>query len=143
MSFEKNYEREKIMSLQDPLADMFTRIRNAQSATKKQVMMPSSKEKLAIAKVLKEEGYIENYSVNAQDSKLVLQTDLKYHETKPVIELIERVSRPGLRMYRRKDDLPKVNGGLGISIISTSKGVMSDRVARTEGLGGEIVCRVF
>ena len=126
------------MSMQDTLADMFTRIRNAQQAGHYAVSMPSSKLKVAVANVLKEEGYLEDVSVEG-DAKPVLNIGLKYFEGKPVIEKIKRVSRPGLRQYKGAGDLPKVSGGLGVSIISTSKGIMTDRAARKAGLGGEII----
>ncbi|GGC03457.1 30S ribosomal protein S8 [Marinobacterium zhoushanense] len=130
------------MSMQDTLADMFTRIRNGHMAEKKAVSLPSSKQKLAVAKVLKEEGYITDYVVEG-DVKPVLTIELKYFEGKPVIEEIKRVSRPSLRIYKNASDLPKVADGLGIAIISTSKGVMTDRAARQAGVGGEVVCTVF
>lgn len=126
------------MSLQDPVADMFTRIRNGQSANKIAVKMPSSKLKVAIANVLKTEGYIEDFAV-AQDGKPELEVTLKYFQGKPVIETIDRVSRPGLRIYKKRDELPKVMGGLGVAIVSTSKGLMTDRAARKVGIGGEII----
>lgn len=126
------------MSMQDPIADMFTRIRNGQLAQKVTVIMPSSKLRVSIAKVLKEEGYISDFSVSG-DVKPVVEVALKYFEGKKVIESIERVSRPGLRIYKKKDELPKVMGGLGIAIVSTSKGVMTDRAARKAGMGGEII----
>ncbi|MBC3767589.1 30S ribosomal protein S8 [Neptunicella marina] len=126
------------MSMQDPIADMFTRIRNGQLAQKVAVVMPSSKLRVALAKVLKEEGYITDYAVNG-DVKPELEVTLKYFQGKKVIESIERVSRPGLRIYKKKDELPKVMGGLGIAIVSTSKGVMTDRAARKAGMGGEII----
>ena len=126
------------MSMQDPIADMFTRIRNGQMAEKVSVTMPSSKIRVAIAKVLKEEGYITDFAV-AGDVKPVMEVTLKYFEGKKVIESIERVSRPGLRIYKKKDELPKVMGGLGVAIVSTSKGVMTDRAARKAGMGGEII----
>lgn len=126
------------MSMQDPIADMFTRIRNAQGANKVTVKMPSSKQKVAIANVLQAEGYIADYSVSG-DVKAELEITLKYFEGKPVIESIERVSRPGLRIYKKRNELPKVMGGLGIAVVSTSKGLMTDRAARKDGLGGEIV----
>ena len=126
------------MSMQDPIADMFTRIRNGQMAEKVSVTMPSSKLRVAIAKVLKEEGYISDFAV-AGDVKPVLEVTLKYFEGKKVIESIERVSRPGLRINKKKDELPKVMGGLGVAIVSTSKGVMTDRAARKAGMGGEII----
>jgi small subunit ribosomal protein S8 len=126
----------------DPIADMLTRIRNGQSANKAQVSMPASSKKLAIAEVLKAQGYISDYAVEDADGKAMLNVTLKYYGGKPVIERIERVSRPGLRIYRGKDDLPSVQGGLGIAIVSTSKGVMSDRAARAAGEGGEVLCYV-
>jgi len=130
------------MSMQDTLADMFTRIRNAQGAGKATVAMPSSKMKASVAEVLKNEGYIANYAVDG-DVKPTLNIDLKYYEGKPVIERIERVSRPGLRTYKATTELPKVEAGLGIAIISTSKGIMTDRAARAAGIGGEVICTVF
>ncbi len=130
------------MSMNDPIADMLTRIRNAQAAEKAQVAMPSSKLKVAIAKVLKDEGYIADFEVSGDDRKPELTVSLKYHEGRPVIEQIRRVSRPGLRAYRGKDELPRVNGGLGIAIVSTSAGVMTDRAARAAGHGGEVICLV-
>ncbi|ATC93114.1 30S ribosomal protein S8 [Pseudoalteromonas tunicata] len=126
------------MSLQDPIADMFTRVRNGQTAKKATVSMPSSKLKIAVAKVLKDEGYIADYSVSG-DVKPELAVELKYFEGKAVIETIQRVSRPGLRIYKKRGDLPKVMGGLGIAIVSTSKGLMTDRAARGAGVGGEII----
>lgn len=129
------------MSMQDPIADMLTRIRNGQAANKVSVKMPSSKLKLAIAKVLKDEGYVTDYAVSG-DVKAELEVTLKYFEGKKVIETIQRVSRPGLRIYKGASDLPKVLGGLGIAVVSTSKGVMTDRAARKAGMGGEIVCYV-
>ena len=126
------------MSMQDPIADMFTRVRNGQMASKVSVSMPSSILRVAIAYVLKEEGYIADYAVSG-DVKRVLEVTLKYFEGKKVIESIERVSRPGLRIYKKKDELPKVLGGLGVAIVSTSKGVMTDRAARKAGMGGEII----
>ncbi|GBL03937.1 30S ribosomal protein S8 [Glaciecola sp. KUL10] len=126
------------MSMQDPIADMFTRIRNGQLASKVAVSMPSSKVRVAIAKVLEAEGYVEGFSVE-EGVKPTLTVTLKYFEGKKVIDTIERVSRPGLRIYKKKDELPKVMGGLGIAIVSTSKGVMTDRAARNAGMGGEII----
>lgn len=126
------------MSLQDPVADMFTRIRNGQSAKKFAVKMPSSKLKVAIAKVLKDEGYIEDFVVSS-DVKAELEVTLKYFQGKSVIETIDRVSRPGLRIYKKRGELPKVMGGLGVAIVSTSKGLMTDRAARKVGIGGEII----
>lgn len=130
------------MSMTDPIADMLTRIRNAQTAFKAQVRIPASKLKQAVAQVLKEEGYIEDFGVAEVDGKTELTIRLKYFGDRPVIEQIQRVSRPGLRIYRGKDELPKIQGGLGIAIVSTSRGVMSDRVARASGLGGEVLCIV-
>jgi len=130
------------MSMSDPVADMLTRIRNGQMAEKMGVSMPSSKLKEAIARVLKDEGYIENYSVRKHDGKSELDIELKYYAGRPVIERIERISRPGLRIYRGKQDLPKVMNGLGIAIVSTPKGVMTDRSARTSNVGGEVLCIV-
>ena len=129
------------MSMHDPISDMLTRIRNAQRANKVAVAMPSSKLKCAIAKVLKEEGYIEDFSVSA-DAKPVLEIQLKYYAGRPVIEQIKRVSRPGLRIYKASSEIPNVMNGLGIAIVSTSKGVMTDRKARSEGVGGELLCSV-
>lgn len=127
------------MSMTDPIADMFTRIRNAQMIGHTDVSMPASKVKAEIARVLKDEGYIEDFSRAEVEGKPVLSIALKYHEGRPVIDRLERVSRPGLRVYKRQDQLPKVLGGLGVAIISTSKGVMSDRAARTAGHGGEVL----
>ncbi|TDF36680.1 30S ribosomal protein S8 [Alteromonadaceae bacterium M269] len=126
------------MSMQDPIADMFTRIRNGQQANKVSVSMPSSKLRVAICNVLKEEGYITDFAVS-EDVKPVLEVTLKYFQGEKVIELIERVSRPGLRIYKKRDELPKVMGGLGVAIVSTSKGVMTERAARKAGMGGEII----
>lgn len=130
------------MSMQDPLADMLTRLRNAQMVGKTSVVMPSSKLKANVARVLKEEGYIADFSVS-QGSKPQLSVELKYFEGKPVIAQLDRISRPGLRNYVAKKDLPSVRGGLGIAIVSTSKGVMTDRAARAAGVGGEVLCTVF
>jgi small subunit ribosomal protein S8 len=130
------------MSISDPIADMLTRIRNGQARGKVTISMPSSKQKLAIAGLLKEEGYIGDFSVGDVDGKPQLELKLKYFRGKPVIEVIKRVSRPGLRIYRGKGDIPEVWGGLGIAIVSTSKGLMSDRAARREGHGGEILAFV-
>lgn len=130
------------MSMQDTLADMFTRIRNAQQSGHATVSLPSSKQKVAVATVLKNEGFVDEFVVEG-DVKKVMQITLRYFEGKPVIESIKRVSRPGLRKYSGADDLPKVSGGLGIAIVSTSKGVMTDRAARAAGVGGEIICEVF
>ena len=130
------------MSMTDPIADMLTRIRNAQMTERAVVAMPSSKVKVSIAKVLKDEGYIEGYKVTSEESKPVLEVALKYYAGKPVIEKIERVSTPGLRIYRAKDAIPRVMNGLGIAIVSTSHGVMTDRKARATGVGGEVLCIV-
>ena len=129
------------MSMSDPVADMLTRIRNAQKTDKVDVSMPSSKVKVAIAEVLKNEGYIDTYMVS-EGVKPSLTIILKYFQGKPVIDELKRISRPGLKIYRSKDELPKVVGGLGIAIISTSKGVMTDRAARSIGHGGEVICTV-
>ena len=129
------------MSLQDPIADMLTRVRNAQKANKVKVTMPASKQKVRIAIVLKDEGYISDFKVS-EDNLKQLTIELKYYQGKPVIEEIRRISRPGLRIFKSKDDLPSVNGGLGIAIISTSKGVMTDAQARAAGHGGEVICSV-
>ena len=131
------------MSMQDPLADMLTRIRNAQMAGKKSVEMPASKLKAAVAAVLVDEGYLESVETLEQDGKKRLALTLKYFNGKPVIAEIDRKSRPGLRQYAARDELPKVRGGLGVAIVSTSKGVMSDRAARAAGVGGEVLCTVF
>ena len=130
------------MSMSDPIADMLTRIRNGQSAEKQNVAMPSSTVKVSIAKVLKDEGYIEDFAVRDEAGKPILDVRLKYYAGRPVIEKIERISRPGLRVYRGRDELPKVMNGLGVAIVSTSKGVMTDRAARTTGVGGEVLCVV-
>lgn len=130
------------MSMSDPIADMLTRIRNAQAASKETVAMPASKAKQAIAAVLKDEGYVAEFSEQQDGDKPQLVITLKYFEGKPVIERLKRVSRPGLRIYKGKDELPKVLGGLGIAIVSTSRGVMSDRAARAAGEGGEVLCTV-
>lgn len=130
------------MSMSDPIADMLTRIRNAQATDKVSVAMPASKVKLAIAKVLKDEGYIEDFAQRSMDGKNVLEIGLKYYAGKPVIEKIERVSRPGLRIYKGRDDIPRVLNGLGVAIVSTSRGVMTDRRARETGVGGEVLCIV-
>ena len=130
------------MTMQDPLSDMITRIRNANLREKVSVAMPSSKVKVSVAKVLKDEGYILNYKVT-EDKKPVLEIDLKYYDGKPVIEEITRSSKPSLRVYSSSKDLPKVKSGLGVAIVSTSKGVMSDRSERSNGVGGEILCTVF
>ncbi|MBB3185413.1 small subunit ribosomal protein S8 [Halomonas fontilapidosi] len=130
------------MSMQDTLADMFTRVRNAQMATKETVSMPSSKLKVEVARVLKEEGYISDFAVS-ETAKPELTVTLKYFEGKPVIEHLQRVSKPSLRQYKGKDALPKVAEGLGVAIVTTSQGVMTDRAARQAGVGGEVICTVF
>ncbi len=130
------------MSMNDPVSDMLTRIRNAQQAEKESVAMPSSKLKVAIAMVLKDEGYIDDFAVRGESSKPELQVSLKYYAGSPVIEKIERVSRPGLRIYKPSRDIPRVMNGLGVAIVSTSKGVMTDRKARGMGIGGEVLCIV-
>lgn len=130
------------MSMSDPIADMLTRIRNAQSVNKPVVSMPASKLKGAIASVLKDEGYIDDFAVQAVDGKPQLNISLKYYAGRPVIEKIERISRPGLRVYRGNQDIPTVMNGLGVTIVSTSKGVMTDRKARAAGIGGEVLCVV-
>lgn len=130
------------MSMSDPIADMLTRVRNAQAARKPDVAMPTTKLKTAIAEVLKTEGYILDYKIEEIDNKKQLVIGLKYYQGKPVIEKIRRMSRPGLRVYRDKNKLPQVMGGMGVAIISTSKGIMSDRAARLLGEGGEILCCV-
>ncbi len=129
------------MSMSDPIADMLTRVRNGQSANMKTVSMPSSKQKAAVAKVLQDEGYILSFNV-AEEKKPVLTIELKYYLGQPVIEKLKRVSRPGLRIFRGKTELPTVNNGLGVAIISTSRGVMSDKAARAAGEGGEIICTI-
>ncbi len=131
------------MSMQDPVSDMLTRIRNAQMAGKKVVEMPGSKLKASVAKVLMEEGYVASYDVDNSGVKPRLSIELKYFEGKPVIAEIERISRPSLRRYAGKGELPSVRGGLGVAIVSTSRGVMTDRAARAAGVGGEILCTVF
>ena len=130
------------MSMSDPIADMLTRIRNAQLSEMQSVAIPASKVKAAIAKVLKDEGYIEDFAVRGNDGKSVLEISLKYYAGKPVIEKIERVSRPGLRVYKPSRDIPRVMNGLGVAIVSTSQGVMTDRRARGLGVGGEVLCIV-
>lgn len=129
------------MSMSDPIADMLTRIRNGQSAAKADVAMPASNKKQSIAQVLKDEGYINDFSVS-EDAKPQLTVSLKYHDGKPVIEKIQRMSRPGLRVYKNTSEIPKVLNGLGIVIVSTSKGMMTDRAARAAGIGGELICSV-
>ncbi len=130
------------MSMTDPVSDMLTRIRNGQKARKVSVSMPASTVKVAVAGVLKDEGYIADFSSSGEGATKTLSVELKYFEGAPVIEKVQRVSKPGLRIYRGKDDLPKVLGGLGIAIVSTSAGVMSDRQARKQGIGGEVICVV-
>jgi small subunit ribosomal protein S8 len=130
------------MSMSDPIADMLTRIRNAQQSEKISVSMPASKLKKAIAQVLKDEGYIEDYAVRSVDGLPQIDVALKYYAGRPVIEKIERVSRPGLRIYKGREDLPRVMNGLGVAIVSTSRGVMTDRRARSLGVGGEVLCVV-
>lgn len=130
------------MSMSDPIADMLTRIRNAQMMEKGSVRMPSSKLKAAIAKVLQDEGYIDGYRVATVDGKPEMEVSLKYYAGTPVIDKIERISRPGLRIYKGRDDLPRVMNGLGVAIVSTSQGVMTDRKARSLGVGGEVLCVV-
>jgi small subunit ribosomal protein S8 len=130
------------MSMSDPIADMLTRIRNAQAVAKAAVTMPSSKLKIAIAQVLKDEGYIDDFAVRADGGKSELELGLKYHAGRPVIERIERVSRPGLRIYKGRHSIPQVMNGLGVAIVTTPKGVMTDRKARQTGVGGEVLCYV-
>ena len=130
------------MSMTDPIADLLTRIRNGQKARKTHVAMPSSTKKVAICKVLKSEGYIEDYSVAAEGNKAQLSVTLGYFEGRPVIEMIKRVSRPGLRIYRSSEEIPQVLGGLGVAIVSTSQGLMTDRQARANKQGGEVLCLV-
>ena len=130
------------MSMSDPIADMLTRIRNAQMVEKSVVTMPSSKLKVAIAQVLKDEGYIDGFQVRSEGGKTELQIALKYYAGRPVIERIERVSRPGLRIYKGRDAIPQVMNGLGVAIVTTPKGVMTDRKARATGVGGEVLCYV-
>lgn len=130
------------MSMSDPIADLLTRIRNAQMVAKSTVRVPSSKVKVAIAQVLQEEGYIDGFKVNAGDGKPELEIALKYYAGRPVIERIERVSRPGLRVYRGSGAIPQVQNGLGVAIVTTPQGVMTDRKARANGVGGEVLCYV-
>ena len=130
------------MSMQDPIADMLTRIRNAQMVEKGAVSMPSSKLKVAIAQVLKDEGYIDGFAIKGESGKSELEIALKYYAGRPVIERIERVSRPGLRIYKGRHDLPQVMNGLGVAIVTTPRGVMTDRKARAAGIGGEVLCYV-
>ncbi len=130
------------MSMSDPIADMLTRIRNGQQAGKASVRLPASKKKMAIAKVLKDEGYIADVTVVEEAGKPTMEITLKYYQGRPVIDMIKRVSRPGLRVYKGKEELPRVRGGLGIAIVSTSKGLMTDREARKQGHGGEVIAFV-
>ena len=130
------------MSMSDPIADLLTRIRNAQMVAKPTVLVPSSKVKVAISQVLKDEGYIDDFKVTSTDGKSVLEIALKYYAGRPVIERIERVSRPGLRVYRGSDAIPQVQNGLGVAIVTTPQGVMTDRKARATGVGGEVLCYV-
>ncbi len=130
------------MSMQDPIADMLTRIRNGQMAGKVRVTMPMSRQKLAIASLLRDEGYVRDVLEEELGGKKLLTVVLKYYEGKPVIERLERVSRPGLRVYKHKGELPKVMDGLGVAVISTSKGLMTDRAARAGGHGGEVICYI-
>jgi small subunit ribosomal protein S8 len=130
------------MSMSDPIADMLTRIRNAQMVEKAVVLVPSSKVKIAIAQVLKDEGYIDGFAIKSDDGKSQLEIALKYYAGKPVIERIERVSRPGLRVYKGHGSIPQVMNGLGVAIVTTPKGVMTDRKARATGIGGEVLCYV-
>jgi small subunit ribosomal protein S8 len=130
------------MSMSDPIADMLTRIRNAQMSEKVSVAMPASKVKAAIAKVLKDEGYIDDFAIRPLDGKPVLEVGLKYYAGRPVIEKLERISRPGLRQYSKPADFKRVINGLGVAIVSTSKGVMTDKQAKTENVGGEVLCYI-
>lgn len=130
------------MSMSDPIADMLVRIRNAQAVKKETVSMPSSKIKVAIAKILQDEGYIDSFQTQENQGKAVLTVNLKYYAGLPVIEQLQRVSKPGLKVYKKHDEVPFVLGGLGVAIVSTSKGLMSDRRARAAGLGGEVICYV-
>jgi small subunit ribosomal protein S8 len=130
------------MSMTDPIADFLTRIRNGQAAGRTEITLPASKAKVAVAQVLKDEGYIQDFSTSTEEGKSTLKLSLKYYRGKPVIDRLERVSRPGLRVYRGKDELPSIMGGLGIAIVSTSQGVMTDRQARAAGHGGEVLCIV-
>ncbi|HYM36025.1 MAG TPA: 30S ribosomal protein S8 [Steroidobacteraceae bacterium] len=130
------------MSMTDPISDFLTHIRNGQAAGRTHVSLPSSKLKLSLAKVLKDEGYIDDFSTTTDNGKTTLSVQLRYYQGKPVIDRLDRVSRPGLRVYKGKDELPSILGGLGVAIISTSKGVMSDRQARAAGHGGEVLCIV-
>ena len=130
------------MSMSDPIADLLTRIRNAQMVAKPTVLVPSSKVKVAISQVLKDEGYIDDFKVTTTDGKSILEIALKYYAGRPVIERIERVSRPGLRVYRGSDAIPQVQNGMGVAIVTTPQGVMTDRKARATGVGGEVLCYV-
>jgi len=130
------------MSMSDPIADMLTRIRNAQMVEKTKVAMPASKVKVAIAQVLKDEGYIDGFAIKSEDGKSALEIALKYYAGRPVIERIERVSRPGLRVYKGRHEIPQVMNGLGVAIVTTPQGVMTDRKARAAGIGGEVLCYV-
>ncbi|MCC7411354.1 MAG: 30S ribosomal protein S8 [Gammaproteobacteria bacterium] len=130
------------MTMQDPIADMLTRVRNGQASAKQSVSMPYSKLKRAVAQVLADEGFIQGHSSGEVNGRATLTIELKYHDGAPVIDAVRRISRPGLRVYRASDDLPRVMGGLGIAIVSTSRGLMSDRAARTQHIGGEILCTV-
>ncbi len=131
------------MSMQDPISDMLTRLRNAGTASKRSVSMPSSKMKVAIANVLKEQGYIKDFAVEGEGAKKSLTVDVKYFQGVPVIETLQRVSKPGRRVYVEANEIPVINGGLGVAVISTSKGLMTDKAAREAGIGGEVVCSVF
>jgi small subunit ribosomal protein S8 len=131
------------MSMTDPIADMLTRIRNAQTARKPSVTLPSSKQKVAVAKVLQQEGYLGSVTAEEVDGKNTLTLELKYYQDQPVIERIQRVSRPGLRIFKRVDELPVVQGGLGVAIVSTSQGVMTNVQAKAQGHGGEVLCIVL
>jgi len=130
------------MSMSDPIADLLTRIRNAQMVSKANVLVPSSKVKVAIAQVLKDEGYIDGFQVKTEDGKATLEIALKYYAGRPVIERIERVSRPGLRVYKGRDAIPQVQNGLGVAIVTTPQGVITYRKARAAGVGGEVLCYV-
>jgi len=131
------------MTMQDPIADLLTRIRNAQQAGHRTLDVPASKIKEAICKVLEDEGYINGFAASEADGKPLLRLELRYHRGRPVIEEIRRVSRPGLRIYKACEDLPKVRGGLGVAIVSTNRGLLTDRAARAAGVGGEVLCTVF
>lgn len=131
------------MSMTDPVADFLTRIRNAQALRRKEVKMPSSRVKCSIAELLQREGYLQKVSVQEEEGKPVLTVSLKYFQGAPVMETLQRVSRPGLRVYKRHSELPKIRGGLGVAVVSTSKGLMTDRAARAAGQGGEVLCWVF